>query len=228
MIRPCADMFEDHARELLIRSLGIFHLGECGEGRIVQQVRDAHLPGIDDDYRHSVGLFVREEGRHARMLQLMVRALDGDLARSNWTSRVFTVVRRLFGVRFKLLVLLVAEIIGLAFYGSLRRGLPHGSLRSAIGEMVRDERFHLEFHVEFFRTQATTTWSRLAYRSCLWSVGAGAATIALVDHARTMNAVGVRTPAVAKRIAGLLLAADRLVLSEPLVRTTSNPSTTAC
>src|SRR5690606_41032393 len=77
----------------LARSLAIFQLGEAGEGRVAREIDKARLPGIDADYCASLKLFVREEGRHARILAGMVRALGGDLRRAAWTEHLFVRVR---------------------------------------------------------------------------------------------------------------------------------------
>jgi hypothetical protein len=81
-------------RPAFVASLAIFQLGETGEGRIAHEIDRAKLPGIDADYRAALKLFVAEEGRHARMLGLMVRGLGGKLLARNWTERLFVFGRR--------------------------------------------------------------------------------------------------------------------------------------
>ena len=158
-------------RGALVRSLARFQLGEAGEGRIARQIDSALLQGIDADYRAALKLFVAEEGRHARILALMVGALGGALLRETWTARLFVHARRLAGVRFKLLVLLAAEVIGIGFYGMLAARLPPGSMRAALEEMCADEAAHRQAAIEHGATEtpgyelisaAIKTGSRLA------------------------------------------------------------------
>jgi hypothetical protein len=174
---------------LLGRSLARFQLGEAGEGRIAHQIDGARLPGIDDDYRAALKLFVREEGRHARVLGLMVNALGARLLEKQWTERLFVFARRAVGIRFKLLVLLAAEVIGIAFYGALAKAVP-GSWSKALGQLCADEEVHLDFHCRFFALQpGFAGWLlRAAWRPLGWA----AALTVLVDHRATLNALGTR------------------------------------
>ncbi|MFT5680401.1 MAG: hypothetical protein ACI8RZ_001307 [Myxococcota bacterium] len=193
--RPLPDlsampMLPDGAGKALAASLAIFQLGESGEGRIAHQIDHTELSGIDDDYRAALKLFVAEEGRHARILGRMVRAMGGELLEKSWTEAVFRHGRRMMGVRLKLLVLLAAEVIAIVFYGALTPSLPHGPLRAALEEITADEDHHLQFHAQFFATQTTTALSRTVFR-ILWWAGASAACLAVAwDHRATMRLLG--------------------------------------
>jgi hypothetical protein len=178
-------------RAPLVRSLARFQLGETGEGRIACEIWNARLEGIDDDYRVALGLFVREEGRHARILAELVRAMGGRLLAKSWTERAFRRMRRAAGVREKLFVLLVAEVVGLAFYGAIASRLPSGTLRSALDAIREDELAHLAFHLDFFLTQARTPLARAMFGAAFRAASAAAVAIVAVDHAATLRALGI-------------------------------------
>lgn len=187
----------------LARSLAVFQLGESGEGRVAKEIDRATLPGIDADYRASLKLFVREEGRHARILAAMVRALGGSLQRAAWTERLFVRGRRLLGVRLKLLVLLVAEVVGLGFYALLGERLGACPIGQALREISGDERAHLEFHCAFFREQTRGPVARGLFLAAWWLVCGAACAMVLIDHRATLRALQIPPGAAARRFVGL-------------------------
>jgi hypothetical protein len=178
-------------RRALIWSLARFQLGETGEGRIARDIWRVRLSSIDDDYRVALGLFIREEGRHARVLAQVVRALGGDLLERSWSERVFRVARRALGTRTKLLALLAAEVIGIGFYSLFAAALPAGPMRGALEEIACDERAHLRFHADFFAAEAPRGWRALIFRAAWAGVSAAAVLLALGDHRRTLRALGI-------------------------------------
>jgi hypothetical protein len=198
-------------RPALIHSLARFQVGEAGEGRIAQQIYRVQLAGIDDTYREALGLFVKEEGRHGRILGELVRALGGRLLGATWTERLFVFGRRLVGVRLKLLVLLAAEVIGIAFYGLLAKRLPDGQLRSALEQICADEADHLRFHCDFFRTQTPGAGTRAFFQGVWWTVGSAAALVVLLDHRRTLRALSIPFSGAARALLQPLMLASRTV-----------------
>lgn len=179
-------------RAPLARSLARFQLGEGGEGRIANEIRRVQIDEIDDDYRAALRLFVREEGRHARILAKLVKGLKGQLCREDWTERAFVRARRLAGVRLKLLVLLAAEVVGIGFYGTIAQALPTGPLRAALEHIGADEEDHLRFHVDFFRRSIGHSTHRRALFVVAWPVLASLACVLVVaDHRRTFQVTGI-------------------------------------
>ncbi len=192
-------------RAPLLRSLARFQIGETGEGRIAHEIHRVTLEGIDDDYRVALGLFIREEGRHARILAELVRAMGGSLLEKSWTERAFRRVRRAVGVREKLVVLLVAEVIGVVFYGAIAARLPRGTLRDAIESICDDEAAHLAFHCDFFRTQVRSDGARAAFRAACAAGGIVAGAVVVLDHAATLRALGIAHRDIAADMRDLVL-----------------------
>jgi hypothetical protein len=170
------------ARALLARSLAVFQLGESKGGRLATEINA--VPGLSDDYRAAIKLFVDEELRHGCLLALCVESLGGRLMNTTWTESLFVAARRLLGVRFKLVVLLAAEAVGLGFYRTVAARLPEGPLRACLDEISADEVHHLRFHCDAFR-------GRRAFRYAWYPVVAAATAVVLVDHRHTLRAIGV-------------------------------------
>ncbi len=193
----------ERQREPLARSLAVFQLGETGEGRVAKQIDSATFPLVDDDYRASLKMFIAEEGRHSRVLALMVNALGGKLLQHSWTHHLFVFARRRVGIRFKLLVLLAAEVIAIGYYGLLARALPAGAMAAALQQICADERAHFDFHCDFLGGQpAIFHW--------LWRpIGYAAAVTVLVDHRATLAAFDVPLAAAARELFGFVEEAAR-------------------
>ena len=199
-------------RAPLCASLARFQLGEGGEGRIAREIERAQMARIDEDYRAALKLFVKEEGRHARILAGMVRALGGELLGKSWSERLFVAGRRALGLRLKLLVLLVAEVVGLGFYALLAERLGGCSLGASLREIAEDEAQHLEFHADFFRTQVRGGATRWLFRGCWWTVAGLACAVLMVDHRGTLAALEIPRRRAARRLLGLVTRVDRRVL----------------
>ncbi len=198
---------------LLRRSLAVFRVGETGEGRIASEIARAGLRSVDADYVRAFELFIAEEGRHAAILGRAVRSLGGLPMGSHWTAAAFRRVRRAGGVRFELLTLLVAEIVGLAFYSTLASALSEKSgLGAALAEMSADERAHLAFHVDLFRAEISTLGSRAAFATLFVALSGAAGVVAFADHGRALRAAGGSPLGAARRYAGLASASLRDVV----------------
>ena len=176
----------------LARSLAIFQLGESKGGRLATEI-DA-LPGLDADYRAAIKLFIDEEQRHGQLLALCVDGLGGRLVTTTWTESLFVAARRLLGVRFKLVVLLAAETVGLAFYRGLLARLPPGRLAACLDQICDDEVHHLRFHGDAFRGDR-------AFRLAWYPVVTAAAAVVLVDHRATHRALGISLAESVRRFA---------------------------
>jgi len=188
---------------LLAGSLARFQIGETGEGRIVRELAASGLPGLDHDHGRAFALLIKEEGRHARILALAVRALGGRLLATTWTKRTFELVRRLLGVRLEVLVLLCAEVVGIAFYSLLAARLAGSALGAALAQIAGDERAHREFHRDFFRRQAPPGPRRWLFEATFAAGCQVALLVVLCDHRRTLRALGIPLGASARWMVAL-------------------------
>jgi hypothetical protein len=100
----------------LVRSLEQFHLGDGG-GPAGLIARDAEtFRSSSEAVRELVDLWFDEEKEHSRLLCGAVRRFGGHPISGHWSFAVFCWVRRWFGVRFELTVLLLTEITSTAYY----------------------------------------------------------------------------------------------------------------
>jgi hypothetical protein len=175
----------------LARSLAHFQLGESGDGATL--LTEARRTWADDpDYVAALALFVAEEQEHARLLTQQVIRFGGTVVTKHWTHDWFRRVRRGLGVRFEIQTLLVAEIIGTAYY-RLLRSTGDTVLRQMCELMLRDETPHLRFHADRIVVEQLP-WSALARG--LWTAQfrllfRAAVTAAWIDHRSALRAVGV-------------------------------------
>lgn len=192
-------------RAPLAASLARFQLGETGEGRIVGDLRRrARAWDLDPDYLEALRLFIAEEGRHAAILGVAVRALGGRTLRRTWSADAFARVRRLAGPGAELLVLLAAEVAALSIYSAFVQQLPAGSLRDALDEIARDEAVHLRFHVAFLRDALPSPWRRHAVATAWSGLGLAAGTVLAADHGTTLRRLGTTRRAVLRTTATLV------------------------
>jgi hypothetical protein len=183
--------FPPQATAPLARSLAHFQLGESGEGATL--LSEARRTWADDpDYIAALALFVAEEQEHARLLEHLVTRFGGRLVTKHWTHRCFRTLRRALGVAFEIQTLLIAEIIGTAYY-RLLRSTGDVVLRQVCELMLRDEAPHLRFHAD--RVVVSQSGWHPARRA-LWTAQfrllfRAAVTAAWIDHRSALRALGI-------------------------------------
>lgn len=175
----------------LARSLAHFALGESCEGTTLLAGARKYWPD-DPDYVSAMALFVAEEREHARLLDHLVARLGGTPVTKHWTDRCFTMARHALGLGFEIQTVVVAEIIGGAYF-RLLRSTGDAVLREVCELMVRDETQHRRFHVDRV-VIAQLRWHGL--RRALWTAQfrlmlRAAIVAAWADHRSALRAVGV-------------------------------------
>ena len=186
---PCVEDPKTAAK--LARSLSHFQLGESGEGTfLLAEARRAYPD--DSQYVEALDLFIGEEQEHARLLGRLVARFKGQPTARHWTHGCFSLLRRALGVHFELQILVIAEVIGTAYYRLLRAGARDPVLGQVCDLMLRDEAPHLEFHREAF-TERQAHWAPIVRR--LWAAQfqlffLAATRAAWLDHGPALTAVG--------------------------------------
>ncbi len=174
----------------LKKSLAIFQIGETGEGRIAKEIDEFHSKYINNNYKEALKLFVKEEGRHARILSNMIRSLEGKNLEFNFTEKLFKIGRRILGVKLKLLVLLVAETISVEFYKFYAKKLPLSGLRASLIRIIKEEEKHLDFHSEFFKYILKNQFEKFLFSFIFLFVSIIAYLMVVKDHYQYLKIFG--------------------------------------
>jgi hypothetical protein len=212
----------ERLRAPLARALRTFQAGETGEGRIVHQARAA-APG-DVEFQEALRLYIAEEGRHAKELGMLVRALGGAEHAPVATARAFELARRAIGFWTKMAILTAAEVVGIVFYDLLAERVPNAGLSAVVARISHEERAHLLFQRDAFAAWARGGVAPRAHEAFV-TVALAAATAAAIgvfaiDQRALLSELGVgprelgeRTRAVARWVFETPSDANRLTPS---------------
>jgi hypothetical protein len=135
--------------------------------------------------------------------------------------------RRALGVQFEIQTLVIAELIGMAYYRLVRTGTQDVVLKQVCDLMLRDEVPHLEFHSQRVAAQQAP-WVPL--ERALWAAQfrilfLAAVQAAWFDHRPALTAIGVsrrRFFRQARHERATFLACSRALPSPP--RTATEPT----
>lgn len=181
-----------HMAGPFIRSLQRFQIGESGEGR---HLRAAAGATGDKDYIRAIGLFIREEQEHARLMAEILKRLEAPLLERHWTDGCFILLRRVFGLNEELMVLLTPEIIARRYFRIVHDAVPDESVRAVCAQILRDEEGHVAFHVAYLRRAfaGRSVMSRLLLREAWRVLFRLAVMVVLFDHRSFLAVCGVST-----------------------------------
>jgi hypothetical protein len=178
-------------KQRLARSLSHFQLGESGGG--------SHLFGkasreAEDDaaYRRALELFIAEEAEHARLLARLVQRFGGQIIRRHWTHLLFRSARRALGLNFEIQVLLIAELVGTAYYEMLQRRARDPLLDQVCARILSDEAQHVAFHLDRLHDihAGLLPAERGAWCLQFQLLFASALAVAWFDHRSALEAIG--------------------------------------
>jgi hypothetical protein len=158
-----SDVLRPEERELIASSIATFQLGEQSAGRTLLRAakrfaREQQAP----DLLKIVELLVREEQRHAALLQAFMHDHRMPLKRADWTDQIFRLVRRPAGLHLYMCVLICAELIGNVYYRSLESVTDCERLQVLCRIIVSDELAHVGFESQLLFTLRVGRDARLS------------------------------------------------------------------
>ena len=178
-------------QRLLARSLSHFQLGETGEGTVL--ISQARVEAPDNPvYHEALELFIAEEGEHARLLERLVLRFGGTTIHRHWTHALFRLVRHALGFRFEIQVLLIAELVGTAYYRLLKARTRDAVLEETCALLLKDEAQHVDFHADWLGDLLARL---LPFEAAVWRgqfqlLFSVAAYVAWIDHRAALVAAG--------------------------------------
>ena len=178
-------------QRLLARSLSHFQLGESGEGSFLFAQAKAQISD-NAAYHEALKLFIAEEKEHARLLERLVNRFGGSTIRHHWTHAIFRLARCALGFKFEIQVLVIAELVGTAYYRMLHRQTRDPVLEDACSLILQDEARHIDFHADWlgdFQSRLLPI-ERAGWTLQFQILFAAAAQVAWVDHRQCLGAVG--------------------------------------
>jgi hypothetical protein len=186
-----SDVLRPHERELIARSIATFQLGEQSEGRTLLRAAERfarkkqlpHLPRI-------IELLIGEEQRHAALLRAFMQDHRMPLKRSDWTDRIFRLIRRLAGLQLYLCVLICAELIGHVYYRALESATDCERLRVLCRTIVADELAHVGFESQLLLAMRAGRVLGVLTRPAHRIFFAGVAAVVWLTHRSVLRRAG--------------------------------------
>jgi len=187
------DLLRPDERRLIAGSIATFQLGEQSDGRPLLRAaqRFAHGDRVPALAR-IVELFIREEQRHAALLRAFMEDHQIAFKRTDWTDRVFRLVRRLGGLELYMYILISAELIGIAYYRALEAATGCRRLTVLCRVLVSDELAHIGFESQLLlalrarRAAPVQALMRLAHRAFI----AGTSGVVWLTHRSVLRRAG--------------------------------------
>jgi hypothetical protein len=147
-----SDVLRPDERALIASSLATFQLGEQSEGRTLLRAAERFAAGQVSHLLRIVELLIREEQRHASLLRAFMQDHRMPLKRTDWTDRIFRLIRRLAGLHLYVSVLICAELIGNVYYRALESVTDCERLQVLCRTIVSDELAHVGFESQLLFT----------------------------------------------------------------------------
>jgi hypothetical protein len=182
---------DSRTQRVLACSLSHFQLGETGEGKFLLAHARAQAPD-DVAYHRALQLFIDEEKEHARLLERLVYRFGGETICGHWSHTIFRLVRHALRFKFEIQVLVIAELVGSAYYRLLQTRTRDWVLEEVCALILKDEAQHIDFHADWLGDFQSDL---LPLERFIWSAQfqilfAVATQVAWMDHRTGLLAAG--------------------------------------
>ncbi len=132
-----------------IKSIQAFQLTEQSEGKRLMTIAKEYAARHDaPDYVMAIRQFIGEEQRHADYLSRVLHANGAGTLTKQWTDSIFRHLRKWVGPEMMLSLLLMAEIVAIAYYSSIARASQDPQAKKLFERILQDETIHIQFHCE--------------------------------------------------------------------------------
>jgi len=198
---PCSvpstlrDSLTTAERALIARSIAVFQLGECSEGRTLLRAAERFAARhAAQGFTRIVALLIGEEQRHAALLRDFMADHAIAPRHSDWTDGIFRRLRRLAGLELYIHVLISAELVGIVYYRALESVTGCQRLRVLCRMLVADELAHVGFESQLLTALRARRIAplRIALRGAHRTFVAGAALVVWLTHRQVLRAAGHR------------------------------------
>lgn len=182
-------VMEERKRAALARTLAEYQLGDGGgECRLIGFDAES-ARAVHPDASKVIDLWFREEAEHSRLLGHGLRRVKGEFLATTFGFRWFNRIRRWFGARFEMLVLLVVEIVSTGYYRLIQRYCGDVPIAAMCGLILRDEAGHIVFHRDRLGSGAED-WSRGWRAASIWLLGVGCTGFLWLTHGSWLRTLG--------------------------------------
>ena len=123
----------------------------------------------------------------------MLKEMGAKRKPNSRTECLFIYVRRIAGIRIKLLILLLAELVGYPYYSTIISLLDECPAKAALSEIRNDEHDHLRFHLDFFRSMSRHSGMAGAFSALIcFVIGLSSFALVAVEHRAAAACMGGR------------------------------------
>lgn len=137
---------DEQTKALIFPTMRMFQLGEASDGRHLLAAAEKYVKKSGDEaYRPAVRGFITEENRHSAYLKAYMTHHGVKPSGHTPLDSIFRRLRRLYGLRGEVTVLMTAEIIALSYYSALGRCTDSAELSRICEKMLYDELRHIVF-----------------------------------------------------------------------------------